>query len=170
MMRRTTRSVNGSPNRAAAGIAAWVLAVCIFLGFGASARAQEMYLVGDAAYTGKIDTVIAGKAFYDLVLTDCQTILIENCVIDTLTMTRCTAVSIRNSTIKNLVMTGCVSVEGGYIIFSGSGVAISITDCVGVRITQCEYSGDYDDRLEETASVAIEVDTKSRPATRRRNK
>jgi hypothetical protein len=146
---------------------AGVLIACVLFGVFSPAGAQELYLVGDAVYTGKIDTVIAGKGFFDLTLEDCQTILIENCVIDTLTLTRCTAVSIRNSTIKNLVMTGSVSVEGGYITFSGSGVAVSITDCVGVRITQSEFSGDYDDRLVETSSVAIEVDTRSRPATRR---
>lgn len=169
-MRRNMRLSSGSYVQGVTRVLCALIA-CVLIGGVLPARAQEeMYLVGDAVYTGKIDTVIAGKGFYDLTLEDCQTILIENCVIDTLTLTRCTAVSIRNSTIKNLVMTGSVSVEGGYITFSGSGVAISITDCVGVRITQSEFSGDYDDRLEETSSVAIEVDTKSRPATRRQNK
>jgi len=150
--------------------AAGLLIVCAFIMISSPARAQDMdlYIVGDAAYTGKIDAVFAGKGFYDLTLEDCQTILIENCVIDTLTLTRCTAVSIKNTTIKNLVMTGSVSVEGKYITFSGTGTAITITDCVGVRITQSDFSGDYDDRLEETSSAAIDVDTKSRPATRRK--
>lgn len=150
--------------------AAGLLIVCALIGPASPARAQDMeiYIVGDAAYTGKIDAVIAGKGFYDLTMEDCQTILIENCVIDTLNLTRCTAVSIKNTTIKNLVMTGSVSIEGKYITFSGSGTAITITDCVGVRITQSDFSGDYDDRLEETSSVAIDVDTKSRPATRKK--
>jgi len=166
-MRRKTRMPEGlfAP---VVKCAACMLLVCAFIGTCFPARAQEMYLVGDATYIGKVDTVIAGKGFYDLVLEDCQTILIENCIIDTLTLTRCTAVSIKNTTIKNLVMTGSVSVEGKYITFSGSGVAISITDCVGVRITQSDFSGDYDDRLKETSSVAIDVDTKSRPATRKK--
>ncbi|MBN1882852.1 MAG: hypothetical protein JW885_11810 [Deltaproteobacteria bacterium] len=162
----TVRAISAS----AVKFGAPVLIACVLIGVSLSAGAQEMYLVGDAAYTGKIDAVIAGKGFYDLTMEECQTILIENCVIDTLTLTRCTAVSIRNCTIKNLVLTGSVSVEGGYITFNGTGVAITITDCVGVRITQSDFSGDYDDRLEETSSAAIEVDTKSRPATRRRNK
>jgi len=168
-VRREIRKRSGSFTRVMKYAAGVLIAWALVWGFApALAQDMDLYIVGDAEYTGKIDAVIAGKGFYDLTLEDCETILIENCIIDTLTMTRCTAVSIKNSTIKNLVMDWCVSVEGKYITFSGSGTAMTLTDCVGVRITQSEFSGDYDDRLEETDSAAIDIDTKSRPATRRK--